>query len=166
MSFKNIFYGSIFSLSPVIFIAISSFLPETRLILCALCCLLSMLYICIFGVKKSIFIYFMNSSLLFLIFGFKAQTSLYMFLFGFYAFFKYIIERKTLRLQEETSIKLIYFNISILFLYKQIKIFIANNNEINHPALAIILYNIIFILIDILLTQSLTLTEKYIKNKG
>ncbi|MCL2321262.1 MAG: hypothetical protein FWC47_04055 [Oscillospiraceae bacterium] len=160
MSLKSIFYGSIFLLSPVILVAISSFVPETRLVLCTLCCLLSMIYICIFGVKKSIFVYFMNSSLLFLIFGLKAQTVLYMFLFGFYAFFKYIIERRTLKLQEETSIKLIYFNISILFLYKQINIFIASNSEISHPGLAIILYNIIFILVDILLSQSLTLIYK------
>ena len=166
MSLKNIFYGSILSLSPMIIMTLSSLIPETRLVLCTLCCFLSMLSICILGIKKSLFIYFMNSSLLFLILGFKAQTVLYMFLFGFYAFLKYFIERKTLRLHEETSIKLIYFNVSILFLYRQINIFIVNNSQITHPGFAIILYNIIFILMDIVLTNSLTLVEKYKKNKG
>ncbi len=153
----------IFLLVPLIFITLSNLIPQIGFVFSTLSCLFLMVEICINGVQKSLIVYLINSILLVLIFKFNSSTLLFIFLFGFYAFFKYFLEKKTLRLGDETLIKLIYFNISILFLFNHLNLFIFNKIEIRYPVFAIILYNIVFILIDLLLTYSLTYIEKYIK---
>jgi len=154
---------NLFLFLPLVFMLSSILFPQGKLVLCTLCCLFSMIQICILGTEKSLLAYGGTSLFLILLFGFTATSILYVFLFGGFAFFKYFIEKKTLRLGDELLIKLICFNIFLLFFYKYLNIFFINRNEVAHPIFAIILYNLIFALIDLILTYSLTFIEERLK---
>ncbi len=165
MKYKNIIFGSIFIFLTLLAIGISNSFYFSKLILYGFCCLLLMIYICVFGYKKSLIIYGLNSLILLLSFHLSPTSLVYILLFGPYAFFKYFIEEKSFKLRDETLIKLSYFNLSLLLLYKPMNELLLNKSDVNLFVLSIILYNLVFIGIDYLLTCSLTYIERFAKDK-
>lgn len=154
---------NLFLFFPLFLILLSVLFPQINLVSCTLCCLSSMIQLCVMGMRKSLLTYGGTSLILIILFGFSSPSILYIFLFGGYGFFKYFIESRTLRLGDEILVKLACFNCSLLFLYEYLNIFFINKSEVSHPIYALLLYNFIFILIDFILTYSLTFVESNIK---
>lgn len=162
---KFITYGGVFTALGMILIYVSAYLPTSKLSLLCVTSLIIIFSILTIGSKYSLIVYFATSSLSLIIIGFKAAPITYIIFFGIYGFVKLYTEKLKNRVIEYI-IKYLYFNLAITIFYLLYKSIFGFAVNLKYPIIIlIVIFEIVFIVFDYILTLFISYASKKFINK-